>query len=60
METNLRLTGYIGKPVEKILRDFPERNIRLLFPAVPYKQTNDKSRISVVVVDGLVSKIWLG
>lgn len=50
---------YVGKSPDKIIKDFPNGNIRLLFPHLPYSQNHCKDRINVVVVDGSINRIWI-
>jgi hypothetical protein len=54
------LKKYIGKSIDKILKDFPDKTVRILFPHMAYTQDYSKDRINVVATHGLISKIWLG
>jgi len=54
------LKKYIGKSVDKILKDFPDKTVRILFPHMAYTQDYRKDRINVVATHGLISKIWIG
>lgn len=53
-------TEYIGKSADKLLKDFPNRTIRILFPKMPYTQNFCRDRINVVVENGIIKKIWMG
>jgi hypothetical protein len=55
-----KLKDYIGKPPAKLLGDYEGREVRILFPGTEYTQTHKQGRINVVVVDGLIVKVWLG
>ena len=55
-----KLKEYIGKPPAKLLADYQGRDVRILFPGVSYTQEFKSGRINVVVVDGLIVKVWLG
>jgi hypothetical protein len=56
---NLRLK-YLGKSPALLLNDFPKRVIRILFPNMAYTQNYCKDRVNVIVIDGIITKIWLG
>lgn len=51
---------YIGKSPNKLLKDFPNKQVRILSPNMPYIQNFCKDRINLVVVRMLISNIWLG
>lgn len=53
-------TEYLRKSPDKLLKDFPNRPIRILFPKMPYTQDFSKDRINIVVIDGIIIKIWTG
>ena len=57
---DLLRSQYLGKSPAKLFKDFPNRLVRILFPKMPYTQDSCKDRINVVVIDGLIKKIWLG
>ena len=60
MSSSDHLRKYIGKSIDKIIRDFPDKTVRILFPHLAYTQDYTKDRINVVAIDGLISKIWIG
>ena len=60
MSSSDPLKKYIGKSIDKILKDFPNKNVRILFPYMAYTQDYNKDRINVVATHGLISKIWIG
>lgn len=57
---DLLRSQYFGKSPAKLLKDFPNHSVRILFPKMPYTQDSCKDRINVVVIDGAITKIWLG
>lgn len=60
MNKSVDIKRYIGKPIDKILNDFPEKTIRILFPYMAYTQEYNRDRINIVCVNGLITRIWLG
>jgi len=53
-------TFYLRKSPDTLLKDFPNRPVRILFPKMPYTQDTCKDRINAVVVNGLITKLWIG
>ena len=52
-------TTYLNQSPANLVRDFPKRKVRLLFPGMPYSQDYCRDRINAVVQNGLVTKIWI-
>lgn len=56
--TTSYLKKYIGKSADVVIKDFPQNNIRILFPQMAYTQNYCKDRINVVLLDGKITRIW--
>lgn len=54
------LREYLGKSPATLLKNFPQRTVRILFPDMPYTQDYRPERINVVVVEGSITKLWVG
>ena len=53
-------TKFLHRPPEERLKAYPNRPIRILFPQQPYVQNSCKDRINIVVIKGIITKIWIG
>lgn len=60
MLTNSDLSYYIGRDALKVDRDFPTYKVRYFFPKQNIGKDIRRDRINVLVVQGLVHKIFLG
>jgi hypothetical protein len=54
------LRTYINKPADQFLRDFSDKQVRILFPGQNYRQDSNPKRYNLVVDKGIIIKIWKG
>lgn len=54
------LSIYIGRDALKVVRDFPIYKVRYFFPKQQLGRDIRRDRINVLVVQGLVHRIWIG
>jgi hypothetical protein len=59
-ELEIFRSQYLGKSPATLLKDFPRRTVRILFPGMSYTQDCCKHRINVVVIDGKITRLWIG
>lgn len=60
MLTNSDLACYIGRDALKVDRDFQTYKVKYYFPKQTIAKDIRRDRINVLVVQGLVHRIWIG
>jgi hypothetical protein len=60
MLINSDLSVYIGRDALKVDKDFPKYKVRYFFPKQILSRDIRRDRINVLVVQGLVHRIWIG